>query len=200
MTALSIALVLAVLAVLAGAARRMALYVGAYGLTELRFYASATMVWLVVAFAAFTLAAARGRRERFAFHALTAAAVALLGLGILDPAARIAAFNVGRSADAPAGFDAGYAVSLGADAVPVLLDALPSLPTAPRCDVAHDLLVRRESGGGADWRTFNFARARAHALLAAAESELQAITLACDLPITRSGATRTAPRLPPLRG
>lgn len=200
MTTLSIALVLAVLAVLAGAARRMALYVGAYGLTELRFYASATMVWLVVAFAAFTLAAVRGRRERFAFHALTAAAVALLGLGILDPGARIAAFNVGRSADAPAGFDAGYAASLGADAVPILLDALPSLPTASRCEVAHDLLVRRESGGGADWRTFNLARARAHALLAAAESELQAITFACDLPITRSRATRTVPRLPPLRG
>lgn len=93
-----------------------------------------------------------------------------------------------------------YALSLGADPVPVLLDALPSLPTAPRCEVARDLLVRRASGGGADWRTFNVARARADALLAAAESELRAIAIACDLPITRSGATRTAPLLPPLRG
>jgi hypothetical protein len=200
MTALSIALVLAVLAVLAAAARRMGLYVGAYGLTELRLYASATMVWLVVAFAAFALAAVRGTRERFSIHALTAAAVALLGLGILDPAARIVAFNVGRSADAPAGFDAGYALSLGADAVPVLLDELPSLPTAPRCEVARDLLVRRASGGSADWRTFNVARERADALLDTAEGDLQAIALACDLPITRSGATRIAPRLPPLRG
>jgi hypothetical protein len=200
MTALSVALVLAVLAVLAAAARRMALYVGAYGLTELRFYASATMVWLAVAFAAFALAAIRGRRDRFAFHASTAAALALAGLGILDPAARIVAFNVGRSADAPAGFDASYAVSLGADAVPVLLDAIPSLPPAPRCEVARDLLARRESGAGPDWRTFNVGRARAHALLVDAEKELRAVALRCDLPITRSGATRTAPPLPPLRG
>lgn len=200
MTALSLALVLAVLLVLAAAARRMALYVGAYGLTELRYYASATMVWLGVAFAAFVVASVRGRRDRFAFHALTAAAIALLGLGILNPPARIVAFNVGRSAESPAEFDAVYAVSLGADAVPVLLDALPSLPPGSRCEVAHDLLARREPGGGADWRTFNFARARAQTLLAAAESELQALAFACDLPISRSGATRRVPRLPPSRG
>jgi hypothetical protein len=194
MTALSIALVLAVLLVLAAAARRMALYVGAYGLTELRYYASATMVWLGVAFAAFAVAAVRGRRDRFAFHALTAAAVALLGLGILDPAGRIVAFN-GSERGITRGIRRRLCRLAGTDAVPV--SSTPSrfpLPAArSRATVARRV-------GGTRRRTFNLARARAQALLAAAESELQAVVLLCDLPIIRSGATRTVPRLPPLRG
>lgn len=175
------ALVLMVLAVLASAARRMVLYVDAYGATELRLYASAIMVWLTIAFIAFAVGALRGARERFAFHALAAGGAVILVLGILDPAAAIVRFNAARVPESVEGFDARYATSLGADAVPALLDALPYLPFSPRCAVARELLARSRAGREADWRTLNISRARARALLAASASELEKTEFICSI-------------------
>ncbi|HYO45179.1 MAG TPA: DUF4173 domain-containing protein [Gemmatimonadota bacterium] len=178
---LSGALVLMVLAVLASAARRMVLYVDAYGVTELRLYASAIMVWLTIAFIAFAIGALFGARERFAFHALAAGGAVILVLGILDPAAAIVRFNAARVPESVEGFDAAYATSLGSDAVPALLDALPSLPFSPRCAVARELLARSRAGSEPDWRTLNISRARARALLAASASELEKTEFVCSI-------------------
>ncbi|HET6618093.1 MAG TPA: DUF4173 domain-containing protein, partial [Gemmatimonadota bacterium] len=180
MVALCVTLVVLVLAVLASAARRMILYVDAYGLTELRLYASAGMAWLAIGFVAFARAAILGSRERFAFHALASGGAIVLALGILDPTAAIVRHNAARMPSSAVGFDGRYATSLGPDAVPALLDVLPSLSSAARCGVARDLLERartREEGG---WRTFNVSRARAHALLAASEGELRAAVAGCS--------------------
>lgn len=182
---LSTALALAVLSVVASAARRMALYVEAYGLTELRLYASAAMLWLALAVVALGVAAIRGRRERFCLHALLAAAAIVAGLGILNPGARIAEYNASRSTANGAAFDAAYAVSLGADAVPVLLEALPALHRDARCATARGLLARANGSSGGDWRTFNLSRARARALLDAAGGALHGAAAGCDQPPRR---------------
>ncbi|PYP61019.1 MAG: hypothetical protein DMD44_00290, partial [Gemmatimonadetes bacterium] len=58
-----------------------------------------------------------------------------------------------------------YAASLGADAVPLLLDALPRLAPPEQCRVAHGLVVRRTTLEHDDWRTWNFARTMARRLL-----------------------------------
>jgi hypothetical protein len=182
---LSAALAIAVLAVVASAARRMALYVEAYGLTELRLYASATMLWLAIASVAFGVAATRGKRERFCFHALLAAAAVVAGLGIVNPGARIVAYNASRDPGAGAPFDAVYAVSLGADAVPALLEALSSLPSDARCVTARELLARNGPRPDDDWRTFNVSRARARALLDAADGALRDAAAGCSQPPRR---------------
>jgi hypothetical protein len=184
---LCVALVVAVLAVLASAARRMALYVEAYGLTELRVYAWAIMAWLAIAFLAFALAAARGSRERFALHALAAAGASVLALGFLDPPAAIVRYNLGRAVRSESGFDALYAGSLGADAVPALLDGLASLAPGPRCEIARVLLAASRAGGEEDWRSFNVSRSRARDLLAASAGELEATARDCG---SEAGAPR----------
>jgi hypothetical protein len=189
---LCLALVAAVLAVLASAARRMALYVEAYGLTELRVYASAIMIWLAIAFVAFAIAAARGSRDRFSLHALAAAGVCVLALGVLDPPAAIVRYNLGRAGGSESGFDAGYAGSLGADAVPELLDGLAGLPRAPRCELARALLARWREAGDQDWRSFNLSRSRARDELAASAGMLEAIARDCG-----SGAGAPRPRMHP---
>jgi len=193
MAALSGALVLMVLAVLASAARRMALYVDAYGLTELRLYASAVMAWLVPTFVAFAIAAFRGTRERFAFQALVAGGCVVLALAVLDPPAAIVRFNASRGPGSVEGFDALYASSLGADAVPALLQILPSLPHEPKCVVARDLLSRAVARRDADWRTYNVSRVRAGALLAAAEGELRQTVVDCPQTPGRSDQGWTRP-------
>ena len=142
--------------ILASAVMRMHLYQQQYGLTELRFYTMAFMGWLAVTFVWFVLSVLRGRREWFAFGAVAAAFVLILGLHIVNPDALIVRVNAARAARTHV-FDADYAASLSADAVPSLLAALPSLPSAVQGQVAARLLPRLSADQG-DWRSWNWGR------------------------------------------
>ena len=161
-------LLLVLLAVImASALERMRLYVSAYGLTDDRLYATAFMILLIGIFAWFAWTVLlRGVRERFAFGALMQCFAVLAGLHVLNPDAFIVKSNLNRPvAERP--FDARYAASLGADAVPALLDALPRLSTEDRCVVVTRLLDRWVDGehAAADWRSWSWSRARARKLL-----------------------------------
>jgi predicted transporter len=160
--------------VMASALERMRLYVAAYGLSESRLYATAFMVLLLGVFAWFAWTVLRGLPQRFAFGALIQGFVVLAGLHVLNPDAFIARTNLNRPA-AERPFDAKYATSLGADAVPPLLHALPSLGETERCAVASALL-RRWGQGDADWRTWNWSRARARRLVSGQANALRALT------------------------
>lgn len=172
---LALLLVLLVGALLVSAMQRMLLYVALFGLTELRLYTTAFMLWLggVVAWLAWTVL--RGTRARFAFGALVQATAVLAGLHIANPDALIARVNIGRHADTVP-LDAAYVAGmLSADAVPVLLESLPHLAPAQRVDVARCLRVRwgapppqRER----DWRSWNWSAAQARALVRSRAAEL----------------------------
>lgn len=152
---------------------RMRLYQGAYGLTELRLYTMAFMLWLGVVFGWFAWTVLRGHRERFAWGALTTALEAVVLLHVVNPDAAIVRLNAAR-ADAAVRFDAAYAASLSADAVPPLLAALPNVRPELRC-VAADRLRRRWHESDTDWRSWSLSRGRAHALVGRRAAELQAM-------------------------
>src|SRR5439155_19156209 len=59
--------VLLVMVIMASAVLRMRLYQAEYGLTELRFYTTAFMVWLALVFAWLVPTVLCGLRQRFAF-------------------------------------------------------------------------------------------------------------------------------------
>ena len=86
----------------------------------------------------------RGRRDSFAIGTLASGLATVALLFVVDPDAVVARANVARmaSADAPVQFDVAYATSLGADAVPVLIDALPALPPDVQCPLARRMLRR----------------------------------------------------------
>ena len=157
-------LLLLLAVVMASALARMRLYVGAFGLSEIRVYSTAFMLYLAGVFAWFACTTLRGQRRRFAFGALIQGFVVLGGLHLLNPDAFIVRTNLARPpAERP--FDGWYAASLSADAVPQLLEALPRLDERAQCTVAAGLreqLARLERD---DWRSWNFARARARRLL-----------------------------------
>ncbi len=168
------AILLVLLAVvMASALERMRLYVGTYGLSEDRLYATAFMIYLLGVFAWFAWTVLRGLPQRFAFGALIQGFVVLAGLHVLNPDAFIIRTNLNRPA-AERRFDAKYAVSLGADAVPALLDAFPRLGADDRCLVAKRLLTRWKTD--ADWRTWNWSRSRARRLVAERAEALRAVT------------------------
>jgi DNA helicase HerA-like ATPase len=66
--------------------------------------------------------------------------------------------------------DVAYVAGLSDNAIPALLEALPSLRPDLRQALVVELLRRRETRD--DWRSFNFARSRATSLLEARHDEL----------------------------
>ena len=160
--------------VMASAFQRMRLYVGAFGLSEDRLYATAFMVYLLGVFAWFGWTVLRGRPRSFAFGALIHGFAVLAGLHILNPDAFIVHTNLHRPA-AERPFDVKYALSLGADAVPLLIEALPDLDAPSRCAVATRLVKRWGPQTDADWRNWNWSRSRARRLVRERADALRAL-------------------------
>ena len=116
----------------------------------------------------------RGQRQRFVFGSLMQGLALLAGLHLLNPDAFIVKTNLNRPA-AERPFDTHYALTLGGDAVPPLLAALPQLGSEDRCVVVHGLLARWDKED-ADWRTWNWSRARARTLV---RNQADALNASC---------------------
>ena len=134
--------------VMVSAVQRMRLYQDIYGLTELRLYTTAFMGWLGVLLVWFALTVLRGQRKRFAFGTLASGLVAVAVLNLIDPDATIVRSNARHASlavqdDFDLGlsrFDTRYITSLSADAVPAVLEALPSAEPDERRGMARVLL------------------------------------------------------------
>jgi hypothetical protein len=162
---LSAGLVALVFVVVASALERMRLYEQAYGLTELRLYAVGVILWLGLVFLWFSVTVLGGRRNLFATGAVIAGFAATAALNVANPDAIIARTNVDRPR-----IDVAFVAGLSDDAVPALLEALPTLRPDVRQAIAAELLRRSEKSG--DWRSFNLARLKANSLLRSHHGEL----------------------------
>ena len=147
---------------LASALWRMRLYTAEFGLTELRFYTTAFMGWLVLVFGWFAATVLRGRRQRFGAGALTAALLVLGVLNLVNPDALVARTNLTRGLAGRA-VDGWYLSSLSADALPTVRRMLPLLPAQTRSEVSQAVSGHwdRELALGDRW-TMAFAAARRH--------------------------------------
>lgn len=163
---------LLLLVVMVSAVQRMRLYQNEYGLTELRLYTTAFMGWLAVVFLWFAATVLRGYRERFVFGALVAGFLLLAALHVLNPDTLIVRTNVAL-AQAGRRFDASYAASLSADAVPALVASLPKLSQAERSKAAACILAIWLPPIDSDWRAWNWSRRQAWRVMGANLSRLQ---------------------------
>ena len=150
--------------IMASAVQRMRLYQQEFGLTELRLYTTVFMAWLALVFVWFLATVLRGRRERFVFGALAAGLATIALLHALNPDAWIARTNLERARQGKS-FDAAYAASLSADAVPILAAALPELNADQRQGILRQWRRRWPAPAFADWRTASLARHDAKAAL-----------------------------------
>lgn len=165
---LSVVLVALVLVVMASALQRMRLYQREYGLTELRIYATGVILWLGCVFVLLAATVLRARPRAFASGAVVAGFVATLALNVLNPDALIARTNLDRPK-----IDVAYVSKLSADAVPTLLQRLPSLAPEVRRPIAVALLRRSTRSDG--WLAWNASRSRADALLRVHRAQLQSL-------------------------
>ncbi|MGA9996410.1 MAG: DUF4173 domain-containing protein [Pyrinomonadaceae bacterium] len=167
--------VLLLFVIMASALGRMRLYQNEYGLTELRLYTTAFMIWLLLVFLWFCATVLRGARERFACGALVAAFLITGALHFINPDALIVRTNMAHS-QASRSFDAGYALSLSADAAPALLQTMNALSEQDRCAVASRLLQNWSTPARPDWRTWNLSRSRARESVQANAETLRALS------------------------
>jgi hypothetical protein len=161
--------VVLVMVMLVSALERMRLYRHEYGLTQLRLYTTAFMLWLGALLLWFLATVLAGRRAAFAKGLLASAVLVVLALHAVDPERVILETNRAH----PRGLDVEYARGLGADAVPGLLEEWPRLAGDERRRVAQDLLDRWASPEAADWRRWSVPRARARRLVLAVEPALR---------------------------
>ena len=162
--------------ILASAALRLRLYQDAYGWTELRFFVAASIAWLAACVVIAALLLARNRM-RWLPHGLAMSAVAVtLAVSALGPQAFVMRENLARVLDpglvppgGHSGFDAGYALTLGDDAIPALVAALDRLPADQRPTVIRELAFRRAAlerdTGSRGWLAWNLSREQAREAL-----------------------------------
>jgi hypothetical protein len=166
-----------VLAIAASAFQRLRLYHASFGLTESRFYAMVLLIWIGAMLLWLAATVLRGRRDSFAIGTLASGLATVSLLFIVNPDAVIARANVARmaSADAPVRFDVAYATSLSADAVPVLIDALPALPRDVQCPLARHMLRRWPPDRDRSIRSWNWSAARASDAVREHEAQLRSM-------------------------
>ena len=184
---LAVIMVILTMIIEASAAHRMYLYTNVYGLTELRFYTSVFMGWVIVLFGWFSVTVLRGQRAYFSFGAVLTGMIFIGSLHFVNPDAQIAAVNLERLQDGQR-FDHVYLASLSADAIPTLYAALDDIPKSKnRCEnlwrelKSHRVLqpddnwpylnLSRYKAPIFNWRYLNLSRYKARKLLAASESK-----------------------------
>ncbi len=146
--------------IMISATQRLLLLTGnvGYGLTTIRLYPMAFMVWLALVFVWFGLTVLRGMRQQFAWGALWSALFMLGTLHVLNPDDFIVRTNV-RLMQEGRGFDSYYVANLSDDAVPALLEAMPIMTFEQQYVVKYKLLDRLETANTeTDFRSWNWSR------------------------------------------
>ena len=160
------ALVALSLVVLVSAFQRLVLYEDAFGFTWPRLLGHAATILTGAVLVAGAVAVVLRRAAWLPSAAVALGLLALITLNVLDPDAFIAERNLARAAEGRP-LDVMELRSLSLDAIPVIVEALPSLPGAERAALVGYLAdVRcRLDEEPAGFASFNTARARAERTL-----------------------------------
>jgi len=164
------------LLMLISAGLRMSVYVTEFGLSTMRIYVSVFLVWLGVGFVWFGWTILRRNRRRFIPGLAVLAFVFVLGLVAVNPARVVIEVNAEQAARTGE-FDEHYASSLGPDAAPALVAALPLRPDNDRERVARDLLCKysddsQERERTAGWTSWTWSRHQAIQAVSENEGDL----------------------------
>jgi len=160
-------MICAVVVMEASAAHRMYLYIKIYGLTELRFYSSVFMVYIVCGLVAFFLTVLRGYRGRYIATMASQAIVFILLLNAANPDSWIAYNNLGRGHIK--NLDNVYLAELSTDALPTIYSARKALPVEVSCSIQQRMGQQLPSN--TEWYQWNWSLNRAHDIMSSWQHE-----------------------------
>lgn len=145
------------LVILLSAAHRMILYTANFGLTELRLYASAFMLWLGFVLVWFVWTVLKEKELAFVKGSVLAGFFIVFTLHVLNPEAMIVRTNINRAAEG-AKLDYYYLSTLSGDAVPAILDGLHKLPPVTQEKLIAQMVQKWKEDSEADWRSWNLSQ------------------------------------------
>jgi hypothetical protein len=143
---------------------RLDLYVDSFGLSQLRVYTAALVVWIALVLVLLGVLLVRGERARLAPRAIAAAFVIVMGLNVLNPDALIARVNIDRHQERGVELDLEYLETLSEDAVGAILAA--RVAGAGCFDLERVARAIAGEGDGGDLRTFHWSRSAADSAVA----------------------------------
>ena len=151
------------LLIVAVAFQRLSLYVSVYGLSMLRLYCLVFAGWIVLVYVALgvSLLRAGDRRQWFPGAMALAGIAGLLALNVASPEALVARYNLATTQQTQR-FDPDYLVTLSADAIPALAEALPGMPPDARATV-HERVCGGAPFTAPGWAALNWSDAAADA-------------------------------------
>jgi|GEM_PF-1360091 len=157
-TALALAVILLLYCIMGLALWRMFLYQASFGLTQLRFFTTAFMLWMAGLFTYFIFSVLRGKRSQFYSGAFFSALVVVILLNIINPDAWIAGTNIKRAQEGKK-LDITYFINLSNDAIPVLIEHMPEMSDQDKCYLKRVMAGRIGfSNDRNDWRDWNWSQ------------------------------------------
>lgn len=158
-------MVILILIVEGSAIHRMALYINQYGLTELRFYSSAFMVFIVLALVGFSVIVLKGRRDAFGYVIVRLCLLLILALNVVNPSAWITAHNLQAHPEVENGWGTSYSgiAALDLDAMPTLIQGSLRLSADDACKLKNQLAEQLRPAP--NWRNWTLAYSLAQSSL-----------------------------------
>ncbi|MDE1464391.1 DUF4153 domain-containing protein [Spartinivicinus poritis] len=162
---LSILTIVATAIIELSALHRMALYLKNYSLTELRFYSTAFLFFIMSIFICYAVTVLRQKRGAFVLWSSSTALSFILILNIINPDALIAKANLENkfSNIKP---DTSYLSSLSEDAYPVIADYIQENPTKNWCNLLVQFNYRLQGYNNASWQQWNWSIDQAQQVVA----------------------------------
>ena len=162
---LATVLVILLYGVIVSAFSRLNLYIATYGLTELRFYSSAMIIWIAVVMLYFLFQLYSFRAPKLLPSYIILGVLGVFGLYLSNPDVTIVKTNLSRIST-ESEFDAEYLRELSLDSVAPITAYLSQNPSSPvrfklqqvLDDKAYELFEK-------DWRSFNIGRWQGERLL-----------------------------------
>ncbi len=151
-------LVVLLYGVIISAFSRLNLYISTYGLTELRFYSSAMILWIAVVMLYFLFQLYSTKAPKLVPSYLILGVLGVFALYLSNPDATIAKTNLSRISP-ESEFDAEYFRELSLDSVVPISDYLAQNPNlAVRFKLQQVLEDKTHNIHETDWRSFNVGR------------------------------------------
>ncbi len=142
---------------IASAFHRLVLYMGVYGLTELRFYVAIAIVWIALAFVLLGYAVLLPTRAFLPRVLVATLFIAVFVLYAINPAAIVVQTNFSRE-NVQEAFDVEYALSMTGDAAPALVGGLANLTDTQREQIEKGLAERWAADDASRFRDWNYSR------------------------------------------
>ncbi|MBD3354212.1 MAG: DUF4173 domain-containing protein [Candidatus Lokiarchaeota archaeon] len=149
---------LSIFIIIASALKRMDIYVDGYGLTELRFYTSAFMIFEAVLFAYLAIAnIERKIMKYFSLYSLLAGFLALIILNVIVPDRYIARTNIDRYENGKT-LDVVYLVQLSSDSYMELDNVSFEVKDLYYCELAGKF--EEMKADTSSWKEYNYSRSK----------------------------------------